>query len=276
MKRFFWLICITFALAGHIAAQNVADAHGPYLRIVGQADSACAKADWPLAESLFLKAMRLEPANPSNVLLMSNLGMVRFYQGNDSMALATLDDALRMAPNATVLIANRAKVLSAMGRQSDALADWERVLEIDSANVDALYFHVLATIGSGDSLRAESQLQRLERLAPDDSRTNFARATFFTCQGRYAQAVGPLSRVVAANPRAEHYAALAIAHIMSGSLSEASDDIARGLQLDPAYGELYLYRALLNKLRYRPADASTDARRAISLGIPRRRAEPLL
>ena len=263
-------------MAVSAAAQSEADLPGPYLRIVEQADSACVKADWPLAESLFLKAMRMEPANPSNVLLMSNLGMVRFYQGNDSMALSTLDDALRMAPNATVLIANRAKVLSAMGRQSDALADWERVLAIDSLNVDALYFHVLATIGSGDSVSSVADLQRLELLAPGDVRTNFAKATFLTSRGLYAQAVGPLRKVVEASPRAEHYASLAIAHIMSGSLSEAADDIARGLEIDPAYGELYLYRALLNKLRYRPADARADAQRAVSLGIPKRRAEPLM
>ncbi|MDE5723501.1 MAG: hypothetical protein K2H99_04870 [Paramuribaculum sp.] len=276
MKRLLCFIAAVAMMAVSAAAQSEADLHGPYLRIVEQADSACVKADWPLAESLFLKAMRMEPANPSNVLLMSNLGMVRFYQGNDSMALSTLDDALRMAPNATVLIANRAKVLSAMGRQSDALADWERVLAIDSLNVDALYFHVLATIGSGDSVSSVADLQRLELLAPGDVRTNFAKATFLTSRGLYAQAVGLLRKVVEASPRAEHYASLAIAHIMSGSLSEAADDIARGLEIDPAYGELYLYRALLNKLRYRPADARADAQRAVSLGIPKRRAEPLM
>ncbi len=64
--------------------------------------------------------------------------------------------------------------------------------------------------------------------------------------------------------------------MMSGSLSEAADDIARGLEIDPAYGELYLYRALLNRLRYRSEDARADARRAVSLGIPMRRAEPLM
>lgn len=276
MKKTIWLVLTAIFIASGAVAQDAEERHAPYLRLVEQADSACAVAEWPLAESLFLKAMRLEPANPANVLLMSNLGMVRFYQGNDSMALSTLDDALRMAPNSTVMIANRARVLTAMGRQSDALADWERVLAIDSTNVDALYFHVLATIGSGDSIQSEVELRRLERIAPDDSRTDFARATFLTSQGQYAKAVGPLRRVVAANPRAEHYAALSIAHIMSGSLAEAADDIARGLQIDPAYGELYLYRALLNRLRYRPADARADAQRAISLGIPRRRAEPLL
>lgn len=276
MKRLLCFIVVAGCMVMGALAQGAADIHGPYLRIVEQADSACAKADWPLAESLFLKAMRLEPANVSNVLLMSNLGMVRFYQGNDSMALSTLDDALRMAPNATVLISNRAKVLSAMGRQSDALADWERVLEIDSLNVDALYFHVLATIGAGDSAASVAELQRLELLAPDDVRTNFAKATFLTSRGLYAQAVSPLRKVVEASPRAEHYASLAIAHMMSGSLSEAADDIVQGLEIDPAYGELYLYRALLNRLRYRPEDARADARRAVSLGIPMRRAEPLM
>jgi tetratricopeptide (TPR) repeat protein len=121
-----------------------------------------------------------------------------------------------------------------------------------------------------------AELQRLELLAPDDVRTNFAKATFLTSRGLYAQAVSPLRKVVEASPRAEHYASLAIAHIMSGSLSEAADDIARGLEIDPAYGELYLYRALLNRLRYRPEDARADARRAVSLGIPMRRAEPLM
>ncbi len=58
---------------------------------------------------------------------------------------------------------------------------------------------------------------------------------------------------------------------MLDQLSEASDDIARGLELDPEDGELYLYRAALNKMRYRVADARADAERARQLGIPAER-----
>ena len=86
----------------------------PYLRLMGLADSAIAKEDWRKAEMLLVEALRLEPANPSNVILVSNLGMMRFYQGRDSMAIATLNDAHEMAPRAVVVLSNRGSVLAAL------------------------------------------------------------------------------------------------------------------------------------------------------------------
>ena len=57
-------------------------------------------------------------------------------------------------------------------------------------------------------------------------------------------------------------------------LAEASDDIARGLELNPSDGELYYNRAVLNRLRYREEDAKADARKAVELGVaPARVAE---
>lgn len=58
---------------------------------------------------------------------------------------------------------------------------------------------------------------------------------------------------------------------MLEQLQEASDDIAKGLELDPDDGELYLLRAVLNKMRYRIDDARADAEKAQQLGIPRER-----
>ncbi len=63
---------------------------------------------------------------------------------------------------------------------------------------------------------------------------------------------------------------------MTGNLNEASSDISEGMRLDPADGELYLYRALLNRMRYRPDDARADARRAVELGVAASRAQALL
>ncbi len=54
---------------------------------------------------------------------------------------------------------------------------------------------------------------------------------------------------------------------MTSQLGDAAEDIASGLELDPLDGELYLYRALLNKMRYRQDDAEADGRQAIKLGI---------
>ncbi len=63
---------------------------------------------------------------------------------------------------------------------------------------------------------------------------------------------------------------------MTDNINDASQDIAEGLRINPLEGELYLYRAMLNKMRYRAADAKADAERAIQLGVPLKRAQPYL
>ncbi len=56
----------------------------------------------------------------------------------------------------------------------------------------------------------------------------------------------------------------------------AADDIAHGIELDPTDGELYLYRAVLNKMRYRPDDAKADAEKAVKFGVNPALAKALL
>lgn len=248
----------------------------PYVKLMGQADSAIAKEDWRKAESLLIEALRLEPANPSNVILVSNLGMIRFYQGRDSMAIATLNDAHAMAPNAVVVLSNRASVLAALGQYDKAYADWEAILEIDSLHTGARYLHAMEAMRRGDLPTAENDVAFMDRNADKDPRTDLARGTLYSATGRYAEAIPSLNHSIESSPTSELYATRALCHLMTGGLNEASADIAEGLNLDPSDGELYLYRALLNKLRYRNDDAKADARRAVELGIAPERAAPLM
>lgn len=248
----------------------------PYVRLMGQADSAIAKEDWRKAENLLIEALRLEPANPSNVILVSNLGMIRFYQGRDSIAIATLNDAHAMAPKAVVVLANRASVLAALGQYDKAYADWEAILDIDSLHTGARYLHAMEALRRGNILVAETDVAFLSRNADKDPRTDLARGTLYSAIGRYAEAIPSLNHSIDVAPTSELYATRALCYLMTGALNEASADIAEGLNLDPADGELYLYRALLNKLRYRNDDSKSDARRAVELGIAPERAAPLM
>lgn len=248
----------------------------PYIRLMGQADSAIAKEDWRKAENLLIEALRLEPANPSNVILVSNLGMIRFYQGRDSMAIATLNDAHAMAPRAVVVLANRASVLAALGQYDKAYADWEAILDIDSLHIGARYLHAMEALRRGNIPVAETDVAFLSRNADKDPRTDLARGTLYSAIGRYADAIPSLNHSIESSPTSELYATRALCYLMTGALNEASADIAEGLNLNPADGELYLYRALLNKLRYRNDDAKSDARRAVELGIAPERAAPLM
>lgn len=56
--------------------------------------------------------------------------------------------------------------------------------------------------------------------------------------------------------------------MMTGDLNSAAIDIAEAISLDPSDGDLYLQRAILHKMRFRPNDANADGQRAIELGVP--------
>lgn len=272
--RLFFLFCFASVLVS--AQEQTEDAHRDYIALMDSADTACSEGNWVKAERFLLEALRLEPANPSNIILVSNLGMVRFYDGRDSLALVTLNDAVAMAPNSVVALRNRAKVLSAIGKHEEALAVRERIIELDSTDINNLYLHALTSMMLNDSTAATRDLTLMEATAPADVRTLRIRAQKLIADGRFLEAISTLNKIVSEEPASEIYSMRALCNLMLDRLNEASADISEGLAIDPLDGELYLYRALLNKFRYRYDESAEDARRAVQLGIPLNRAAPLL
>lgn len=268
------LILAALLLLPAVCRAQTVDENTPYVRMMATADSAIAAGDWQLAEAELRRAIKSEPANPANLLLLSNIGMLQFYQGHDSIALETLTDACNIAPRSVQVLSNRATVLQAMGRTDEAVADCNSILLIDSTNVRARAMRITAAIKSSDWAAAQADLDTLRVIAPENILTNIAAGSLYTASGRYAEAITPLSKVIGLNPQAEYYAARAFCRIMADNLNDASQDIAEGLRINPLEGELYLYRAMLNKMRYRTAEAKADAERAMQLGVSRQRALP--
>lgn len=247
-----------------------------YLKKVEDADVAIAAGKWADAERWLIEAMDMYPGNQANVMLMSNLGIVRFNMGLDSLAIATLDDAVSMAPRSVTVLENRARVLQGVGRVDDAFADYARALEVDSTAVTPLFYHGIMSLSRGDTVVASADLRRLERLAPETFEANLGMAMMLFQTGRSAEAIPYFNRVIDIDPQADYYGARALCRLQADQLAEAADDIAKGLEMKPDDGEFYLYRAILNKMRFRPDDARRDARRAIELGVPRQRVDSFM
>ncbi len=270
------LTFIFVAITCFAATASNTDDDTPYVKLMSRADSAIAKGDWSIAENALRQAIKTEPANPANLLLLSNLGMMQFYQGQDSLALETLTRACDIAPRSVQVLANRATVLEATGKTDEAVRDCNSILEIDSTYVRARAMRLFSYLRNKEWQAAQNDLDILLKQAPDNIMTNIADGTLYSSTGRYAEAITPFSKVIEMNPQAEYYAARAFCRIMTDNINDASQDIAEGLRINPLEGELYLYRAMLNKMRYRAADAKADAERAIQLGVPLKRAQPYL
>ena len=247
-----------------------------YFKKIDEADKACAEGLWHEAENALVEALRAEPANPSNVLLISNLGIIRFNMGQDSLAIATLNDAHSLAPASVTILSNRAKVLAANGYDEEAYLDYSRIIELDSLEISARLPRCLYALRRHDFRTAKSDMEFMEQNFPGKIETEIAGAAVRSGTGDFAGAIPYYSRILLERKDPEYYSGRAYCYLLTGSLQEASDDINSALAITPADGELYLYRAALNKMRYRPADAEADARKAVELGVDKTRATQFL
>lgn len=266
LTRFFTLIAITLATYLTTAADTADD--NIYLRMVADADDAIARQDFEKAAQLLTDAINFQPDSPNNALLMSNLGMVRFYMNDDSLAVLTLNHAHKLAPSSVTILLNRARVLSAMGRVDEAVKDYDNVTELDSTVVMPYLFRGLLALGNSDLQGALDEFEKIKMHAPSSIEEAIAFGNYYFYQQDYANALPYYRILVKAEPTAENYAARAMCLLFTDDLDGASEDIADGLALDPEYGELYLCRALLYKRRYRQSDSLADARRAVEYGVP--------
>lgn len=270
------IIFITLLLSTlSVAAQTTAEPSKEYFDIVGKADKAIADNKWDEASELITKAMRLEPGNPTNILLLSNLGMVQYFSGADSLALATLTSAHKQAPQSVTVLQNRARVLTSVGRLDDALRDYATIIRLDTTIVEPRFYHSMLSFQLGDVATAMADAEYMQSHFPEHESTILAMATIKAFTGKYNEAIPLLSKLIESKPTAADYSTRAMCYLMTSQLQEASDDIQKGLELDPVDGELYLYRALLNKMRYRPDDAKADAEKARLYGVSSQRLKAL-
>ena len=120
-----------------------------YYQLADSADLQLAAGNWSAGERLIRQALSLEPANPGNTMLFSNLGVAQMQQGNYKEAVRSLDIALIRAPRSSTMLSNRAKAYLGLGMTEEALRDIDAVLAIDSVSEWALQTRALMRLSNG-------------------------------------------------------------------------------------------------------------------------------
>lgn len=258
--------CHTYADV-HVISCNVPDdEEDPYVILCGEADRAIADEDYETAILRLKDAISIRPGNQSNLLLKSNLAVIYSTLGRDSTALHILDDALAEAPKMPTLLEARGMTLLRLGRDKEALADFENLIKIDSLNTTARFYHGMISLYSGNREDAENDFSILSSVAPDTHDTAIALSTLYSLTQRNREAIPYLEKLIETDPAAEYFATLAGCYLALDNLSEAGATISRGLSLYPKDPELYYYRAWLNRERFLLDEAKEDGKTAIKLG----------
>lgn len=277
MKKIKLIYCILLFLLMALT-DNVASAKDNYLKLVEKADKAIRDDKYDEAIALLNEALHSEPDNSGNVMLISNLGMLYYYTGQDSLAIDCLSLAHDMAPESITILSNKTKILMETGQYDLAIPDLQLLSSMDSTLYQPVLNMAIIQLSRGEIDDAAVSLERVSKLT-DTSKSqecSAALAWLAAIKGDNQEALKQYTALINIEPSATLYASRAISHIELEHYIEASEDIASGIKLDSDCSELYVARALLNRRTYRNDDAMKDAQKAIDMGANRERIRQLL
>lgn len=234
-----------------------------YYERVDSADIYIARNKWADAERTLKEALRLEPGNILNSMLLSNLGYVQHTQGKLQEAIESYDVALAMTPNSLVLLKNRANALIDAGLIDRAYDDLTAAIDIEPDNQECRSRHGFVALQLGKYDSAKADFETILSLHPSSADALLGMTISLDYLGQYDSAIDYATQLIDLQKNADNYFTRALLYIKVNNLPAADDDVREGLKIDNREGNLYLLRAYLHKLRYRKEEAEIDKKLAI-------------
>ena len=212
----------------------------------------------PQAETYIRRALKLEPANPHNALLFSNLGTIQRRQRKYEKALESYNFALNIAPRAVPILLNRATIYMELGRNNLAQADYSLVLDLEKDNEEALLMRAYIYMQQRDYKMAKADYERLLKVNPTSYNGRLGLATLEQREGRQ----------LSPSQYAMLYVARAGVEKDLHHTDMALVDLEEAISLDSSQPEIYLMRGEIYLAQKKKDLAKRDFEKAISLGVP--------
>jgi tetratricopeptide (TPR) repeat protein len=205
--------------------------------------------------------------HPDHIGVLLALCDVQSRRGLSEQALAAADAALQIAPESLVARYNRAVVLHTSGHAEEAIAEYQRILAIDAANVRTLTNLGQILLATEDRREEGIRCFRTaQELAPDSFETNFNLATVLVQDSALDEAE-PLLRT-ATRARPDDFQArrlLAIVYAFTNRVPKAFDEWRRLSVLHPAQIEPWYRLARILWMSGQPLESSAALHRAAAL-----------
>ena len=260
----FIILFIAFILGKTICFPN----SERYIELADSADFFIQRENWDKAEATILEALRLEPANFSNSMLLANLGLVQTHKGEYNKAIESLTLGLNIAPSSTVLLNNRAHTYILSDNLVEAIKDLDKTLEIDSIQEWPLVTRAFLYLDERKIPEAKNIFFTIKEKFPGNSSVYVGLATIAEKEGNIEEAKSyyreALLRRQDDEEAREAYIYLLI---KSNEYSLARAEIRSALNINPENPMFYLLRGYLHRLNYRNDEAQADKKIAISKGI---------
>ena len=218
------------------------------------------------AEGLIQQTIMLDPVRKSNAVLYQHLGEIRQRRGENEKALEAYTKGIDLSPT-TDLLLSRSSLYLQLNSQDRALADYNKVLESEPDNEEALFFRAFILSSQRKYKEARTDYKHLLELNPMHEDARLGLAILNSKDGRPKEAMEQLDGLVHFYPNhARHYLARCGLYEQRKEYEKAKKDINMAMELEPENPECYLTRASLYLAMKKKRLAQQDCKTAIRLG----------
>lgn len=226
------------------------------------------QGDYAAAEQTLLTAIRQEPGNPANFLLLANLGTIQRELKKYDEALISYSTALSREPKNIFLLHNRAALYCEMSQPDDAIKDYTTILHLSPTDTEALYRRGLIHLDRKDALAAAEDFEHIKTYDPDNLLSSLGQALILKKQQDWVGAEEIYNNLLLKNrTNADLFMYRGECYLNLGKIGRAQADLAKAYELgcnDPFF---YILRGQVRLEQYDKLSAKLDFEKARELGV---------
>lgn len=214
------------------------------------------------------KAMRLDPANENNSVLLLNLGIIQRQQRNYDDAFISFTASLSNNPIPDIVLHNRASLLMELGRFDEAMEDYNLLITDFPDDIEAYYRRGVLFLEENNRVKAEADFKKSEEIDPNNMYTKLSKALLFKLDNKWELAEMVYTDLINSEPNSDpsFYMNRAECYINNGKTLLASADL-RSVELSQSGNPYYYFlRGRVRLDQFDKKAAKADFEKAKSMG----------
>ena len=238
-----------------------------YEEWVGKSYDYVEQENWVAAEECLRSAMRMEPANPANYALLTNLGTIQRRQGKFEDAIISYTASLSREPQNQLILENRASLYAEMGEVEKAINDYTTLLLTDPNQQEPLYARGLLYLQQRNFILAEEDFDKLLSVNEKSVKARLGFAVLEKLRGNYDESERIYNYLISEQPHSMLlYEGRADLYFMMGKNARAMADINKVFSESKPTASLYVLRGKVKLAQYEKESASMDFEKARNMG----------
>ena len=214
------------------------------------------------------RAMRLDPANENNSVLLLNLGIIQRQLRDYDNAYISFTASLANNPIPDIVLHNRASLLVELGRFDEAMEDYNSLISDFPDDIEAYYRRGVLFLEENNRVKAEADFRKSEEIDPNNMYTKLSKALLFKLDDRWELAEMIYTDLInnETNSDPSFYMNRAECYINNGKTLLASADL-RTVELSQSNNPYYYFlRGRVRLDQFDKTAAKADFEKAKSMG----------